>query len=190
MKFKIKNIINIFMLFIISISFIQCGNEKKDIVYDISLSNEEINSFEENLNKLPNDIKDYVLYNYEIHIVNKDIATILKENYNTNIKTAAGYTDYNQKIIYVNKKYPKTLIHEIGHVYSKKNNSLDSSDEWVNIYKLEKYKFIDKTQYATIYMTNDSVEFFAETFALYILSPNQLKEKSEIVYNYYKKMLN
>ena len=99
----------------------------------------------------------------------------------------AGITDYDEKIIYIDKEYSEkglTLYHEVAHVldyynhYSDKEDFKEMKKKTVNYYRKNYFKVMyDDYKY----FCNDDSEYFAELFALYMM--NMVQNKN--VQNYY-----
>lgn len=99
--------------------------------------------------------------------------------------------NYSTKTFSVN--YAKmTMIHELGHAYDYGNRLLSSSNEFKSIYNSEKSKF-KKTDFYKYPMgkisanINSSLEYFASSFASYVMSPNDLKKRCPKTYDYFKR---
>ena len=73
-------------------------------------------------------------------------------------------------------------IHEIGHMYDYLSGRLSTQDDFIQLYQAEKGMF-------TGLYASDSVEFFAETFRIYLTNPNTLKTQAPLTYNYFKQLL-
>ena len=102
--------------------------------------------------------------------------------------STVGTTDVNTKTITTRWACSGsvTAAHEIGHLldmyyYDNHDNAYASkSEEFVNIYNLEKYSQDSEDAYNN----SDSTEYFASSYALYILALDNLKEHSPKTYDY------
>lgn len=74
------------------------------------------------------------------------------------------------------------FIHEMGHLYDYFKGMLSSTDEFVALYQAEKGIF-------TGLYASSSVEFFAETFRMYITEPSTLSSKAPKTYTYMKQLV-
>lgn len=98
-----------------------------------------------------------------------------------------GVTFYNShgqsKHIFTSVKGGRNIfIHEMGHLYDYFKGMLSSTDEFVTLYQAEKGIF-------TGLYASSSVEFFAETFRMYITEPSTLSSKAPKTYAYMKQLV-
>lgn len=104
-------------------------------------------------------------------------------------KSILGLTKYDHETLYIDNrmKAADTIIHEMGHFYDaygwKDNDRVSDEDDFVAIFEAEAPAFrgywsTDKANTAT------SVEYFAETFAAYILDPASLEAACPQTYAY------
>lgn len=102
--------------------------------------------------------------------------------------STVGTTDVNSKTITTRWTCSGsvTAAHEIGHLldmyYQKTHDGTyaSKSEEFTNIYGLEKYSQDSEDAYDN----SDETEYFASSYALYILAPDNLKEHSPKTYDY------
>lgn len=102
--------------------------------------------------------------------------------------STVGTTDVNSKTITTRWTCSGsvTAAHEIGHLldmyYQKTHDGTyaSKSEEFTNIYGLEKYSQDSEDAYNN----SDETEYFASSYALYILAPDNLKEHSPKTYDY------
>lgn len=76
--------------------------------------------------------------------------------------------------------YQRTFLHEIGHAYHWTINNYSEDFFW---------EIREKEEAPTKYAKTDYLEDFAETFALYFLEPDFLKEKAPLRYEKMKEIL-
>ena len=104
-------------------------------------------------------------------------------------KSILGLTKYDHETLYIDNrmKAADAIIHEMGHFYDaygwKDNDRVSDEDDFVAIFEAEAPAFrgywsTDKANTAT------SVEYFAETFAAYILDPASLEAACPQTYAY------
>lgn len=75
------------------------------------------------------------------------------------------------------------FLHEMGHFVSEINNAAGTSKEFTSIYKSEKKKYRGSMK---TYITRNSEEYFAQSFAEYTVSPSALKKSRPKTYKYIK----
>lgn len=111
-------------------------------------------------------------------------------NFKIEVKPGVSYAGYfdgrNQKITLrsANKGY---LLHELGHYVSFITGFKDSTAEFKNIYKNEAGKFTGTNK---AYVTQNSEEYFAESFRDYYTRPAELKSARPATYKYVEKCIN
>lgn len=102
-----------------------------------------------------------------------------------------GITVYEFRTIYIpvfpeDRLYAAAFatIHEFGHYLDRSKGLLSISYEFQKIYNTNDRTFCAKLCRAS--NTTSSTEFFAESFAIYVLNPEGLKEHCIDTYNYFE----
>ena len=83
----------------------------------------------------------------------------------------SGYCSIEDRMIYL-RRPDDVIYHELGHFVSFVAGNVCNSSDFVNIYNAEKSKVtcVDKN-----YVTQNSSEYFAESYSDFILNPSRLK---------------
>lgn len=164
---------------------------------------EEIEKYNSIKNNVYNHLSDYMKMKYNLYntyIVNniKDIPL-----YSNLPNTTLGYTVYNSKYILIqdNSKYRSVeslLFHELGHAldaYDELDNydvrqrgKYSSSDEFKKISEEEKGNLNNLTD--IYYFTENMREYFAESYAIYIRNPSEMKKVAPKTYAFIDRVSN
>lgn len=104
------------------------------------------------------------------------------------VNSGVSYSGYfnakNQQIIL--KEQDDTIYHELGHFVAFLAGNVDQNSEFANIYNTEKGKY---TGTNTAYVTQNSSEYFAESFRDYVLNGNNLNSTRPETYAIIEKSL-
>lgn len=106
----------------------------------------------------------------------------LEDVYESGVTNTVGLTVYYRARIYLQNNsfsIDYCTIHEVGHALDFIHNFISYSDEWTKIYEKE----AKKSGFAQ-YFINSSSEYFAETFQSCFLSPETVKEKAPLSYEF------
>lgn len=82
------------------------------------------------------------------------------------------------------------LYHELGHFLSLlkgKGDYIDKSNDFISIFNAEKSAYRGNNK---AYVTQDTGEYFAESFCDYTENPSVLKQQRPKTYNYINNMVN
>lgn len=126
----------------------------------------------------------------------KFVAKALENGYDENtVKSVGGFVTNLEQIVYLkveikdengpnvsDEDKSKTITHELWHAYDwayGNGESYFSELQMNNLYNQNPYSI-------TEYGATDVIEFFAEGGAMYINSPEELKEKNIDVYNFFE----
>lgn len=108
----------------------------------------------------------------------------------TNVR-AAGITYYEYSVIWLTTGFDeRVMAHECGHAIDKHLGNISGAKEFVSIYhsSWNTYREFD-TDHVDKHSTSSVAEFFAATFADYILHPDYMKEQSPELYTYFNQLL-
>lgn len=98
----------------------------------------------------------------------------------------AGVFSVASHAVFLKSKNSTNALHEVGHFVSRLQKGADETSEFVKIYKAEKKKY-NGTQKA--YITKNSKEYFAQSFAEYTENPTKLQKSRPKTYAYVKKQV-
>ncbi len=106
-------------------------------------------------------------------------------------EAASGITYLDKKVIWISHDSDaKVIVHEFGHVIDSYLGSINATDEFKQLYEEYWSTYIEYGQdMIDIHSISCPSEFFAATFADYILFPEYLKENSEGLFIYFEKTL-
>ena len=138
----------------------------------------------EYLNYLPNNMIQELNENGWMVIVTP---RSLEDVYESGVTNTVGLTVYYRARIYLQNNsfsIDYCTIHEIGHALDFIQNFISYSEEWTEIYEKEA-----KNSGLAKYFTSSSSEYFAETFQSCFLSPDKVKEKAPLSYEYMMKFI-
>lgn len=100
-----------------------------------------------------------------------------------------GVTSPSMKMIYIEakeSKFRRAIVHEIGHAFDDYLGNVSLSDEFWGIYEAEKDSF-KVTGYATDgHFKDNSQEFFAEAFQMYVYDSATLQSSAPKAYSFVK----
>ena len=108
----------------------------------------------------------------------------------TNVR-AAGITYYEYSVIWLMTGFDeRVMAHECGHAIDKHLGNISGAKEFISIYNSSwnTYREFD-TNNVDKHSTSSFAEFFAATFADYILHPDYMKEQSSELYTYFNTLL-
>lgn len=115
-------------------------------------------------------------------VVNAFVDLGFTVKYNKNLGYA-GVFSVADHAIYLKSKNKTHALHEMGHFVSRLQNAADETSEFIKIYKAEKKKY---TGAQKSYVTKNSKEYFAQSFAEYTQNPSKLKKSRPKTYKYVK----
>ena len=115
-------------------------------------------------------------------VVNAFVELGFTVKYNKNLGYA-GVFSVADHAIHLKTRNKTNTLHEMGHFVSRLQNGADETSEFVKIYKSEKKKY-NGTQKS--YITKNSKEYFAQSFAEYTQNPSKLKKSRPKTYKYVK----
>ena len=119
----------------------------------------------------------FVNLGFELKINSKLATTGVFSTKNHNIQLKRGQSSY--------------LLHELGHFVSalkgRNGKKIDQSSEFTRIYNEEKSAYVGNNK---AYVTQDTGEYFAESFCDYTENPSVLKQQRPKTYNYINNMVN
>ena len=208
----LRNILVLCFLFCIVYAFSSCAavgmimssNEQKEYAAFEELNtkykyNSEVDAFIEDETEIAN-IKPVMNNVYEsmpTHIrtlIQKDWHFVISvdEPFNccTNVR-AAGITYYEYSVIWLTTGFDeRVMAHECGHAIDKHLGNISGAKEFISIYNSSwnTYREFD-TDNVDKHSTSSFAEFFAATFADYILHPDYMKEQSPELYTYFNTLL-
>lgn len=100
-----------------------------------------------------------------------------------------GFTSPSMKMIYIEakeSKFRRAIVHEIGHAFDDYLGNVSLSDEFWGIYEAEKDSF-KVTGYLTDgHFKDNSQEFFAEAFQMYVYDSGTLQSSAPKTYDFIK----
>ena len=96
----------------------------------------------------------------------------------------SGYFSVKAHNIILKKSSGDTIYHELGHFVGWLAGNVDTSSEFTAIYNKEK-EALDSANYK--YLTQNSAEYFAESYKDYVLSPQKLQSSRPQTYEFVKK---
>lgn len=138
------------------------------------------------------DIPDKILQDFNedgFEIILTDV-NISEKYYTGDItETIAGLFVESDKTIYISRKsnfIKYSTVHEIGHYFDFKNNWISESQEFQDIYEIEKEK-LKTFSYDEHYKSN-SKEYFATAFKEYLKNPKRLETYTPLTYKYIKNL--
>ena len=144
----------------------------------------------EYIEKIPLNIRQKFVDNgWKIYVTDKNLSKLFCNNVYNSI---AGVTLYDEKIIYIeDRKNAVKLgtVHEIGHAIDEMLNTISYSQEFEELYNLEKNNFIEKNNINTDYARQNDSEYFAELFQQTILYPDSCKVNSPKSYEYMNNLI-
>ena len=135
---------------------------------------------------IPNHLKNKLYDNSLIIYLCDDIKGMFD---NENIIGLTEITNLGNKRIYLsNENIDETFYHEIGHAINYEYGHIANSNEFVNIYELEKNNIPKNTFsfYDSIYAAKSSHEYFAEAFSLYMHNADACKTYIPSTYEFLK----
>lgn len=126
----------------------------------------------------------------------KFVAKALENGYDKNtVKSVGGYVTNLEQIVYLKVKIKdengpnvsdeektKTITHELWHAYDWAYGNGESYYSELQMNEL----YNQNPESLSEYGATDVIEFFAEGGAMYINSPEELKEKNIDVYNFFE----
>lgn len=115
-------------------------------------------------------------------VVNAFVELGFSVKYNKNLGYA-GVFSVADHAIHLKSRNKTHTLHEMGHFVSRLQKGADETAEFVKIYKAEKNKYTG-TQKA--YITKNSKEYFAQSFAEYTQNPSKLQKSRPKTYKYVK----
>jgi hypothetical protein len=98
----------------------------------------------------------------------------------------SGYFNAKSRSITL-KKEDSTAYHELGHFLAFLAGQVDTKTDFINIYNEEKSKFSGTNK---SYMTQNSSEYFAESYKNYVENPSALKKERPKTYQSIDQALN
>ncbi len=166
------------------------SSEKDQVIQSITIRDNSCSTelFNKQLKEVDNYVPLTILNDlnsrgYKIVIISGNLRNYLieKENIDANMEIA-GVAVYHKNKIYINASSSiVVIIHEIGHAFDDRDGSYTSSNSiFTSIYETEKNKLFGSTSY---YSSNVK-EYFAQSFSMYLKSPDLLKQKAPQTYNY------
>ncbi len=96
----------------------------------------------------------------------------------------SGYFSVKSHNIILKKSSGDTIYHELGHFVGWLAGNVDTSSEFMAIYNQEKGALQSANYH---YLTQNSAEYFAESYKDYILSPQKLQSARPQTYEFVKK---
>lgn len=118
----------------------------------------------------------FVNLGFELKINSKLATTGVFSTKNHNIQLKRGQSSY--------------LLHELGHFVSalkgRNGKKIDQSSEFTRIYNEEKSAYVGNNK---AYVTQDTAEYFAESFRDYTENPSALKSQRPETYSYISQMV-
>lgn len=136
---------------------------------------------------LPEELRrNFAESGWRIILTDEDIS---KEYYDGDVKGhLAGLTVSEDKKIYVHdtrSDIRRALIHEFGHFFDFQTEMTSKSFRFTKMYWTEKEDLKEKWKMDD-HATSNSQEYFAESFAQFVLYPGDLKENCPQTYKYLK----
>ena len=150
--------------------------------------------------EIQDDASETIINTYKI--LPSHISSIIKNNWNivvasqqpfpsTNIISAAGITYSSNKTIWLKNGFDESVfIHEIGHAVDAYLGDISYKGIFRELYysNWEAYREYDKDK-VDKHSTSSTNEFFAAMFVEYFLYPDNLKEQSLDMYDYFHGLL-
>lgn len=131
------------------------------------------------------DIKGHV--DSKVYNAFNDLGFELKIN--PSLSTTGVFSTKNHNI-QLKRGQSSYLLHELGHFVSalkgRSGEMIDESSEFTSIYKEEKSSYVGNNK---AYVTQDSGEYFAESFRDYTENPSALKSQRPKTYKYISQMV-
>jgi len=171
------------------LSCIQEPEESESDQYEVSFyeySTEDC--FQDELSLIPDWHYDLLIENGWSFILT-DIDLADEYGYDVSI---AGLTLYDEKIIYVADRMSaieRATIHEAGHALSYEYGRLDLSQEFIDIYNLEKYNFNDITSIGDGHEIESSTEYFASVYQNMVLNYTETYNDVPLTVEYIERYL-
>ena len=91
----------------------------------------------------------------------------------------SGYFTVKERKIYLKNLSGTTIYHELGHFLAWLDRSRDEKADFIAIYQKEKSKVTAVNKY---YITQNSSEYYAESYKDYVLTPEKLKAERPSTY--------
>ena len=100
-----------------------------------------------------------------------------------------GVTSPSMKMIYIEakeSKFRRAIVHEIGHAFDDYLGNVSLSDEFGGIYEAEKDSFIVTGYSSDSHYKENTQEFFAEAFQMYVYDSATLQSSAPKAYDFVK----
>lgn len=147
--------------------------------------------------EVPQNIKDLLMDSgWKIIISESDITTRFNSPFDISGITVSTIIDDKYiwgsgRIYFENnfKQIKHSLLHEIGHAVDATYDCLSSSEEWLNIYEIEKSNFKNSSGLDDLYLTSSPNEYFAAVFNEFLKDGYTLQKNTPESYAYMSKIL-
>ena len=100
-----------------------------------------------------------------------------------------GVTSPSMKMIYIESsesKFRRAIVHEIGHAFENYLGDVALSDEFIEIYEAEKDSFKVTGYSSDFHYKDNSQEFFAEAFQMYVYDSATLQSSAPRTFEFVK----
>lgn len=133
-----------------------------------------------------------IMKGYNIYIINVPVRTIVPD---TPTELSVGNVNFEKKEVIINNYWNsiRTAFHEMGHVLDYDPNTgytgkYSLTTEYQNIASEETLKIVPYSFENEQFFKTKITEQFAESFSIYVMRPNILKQVAPKTYDYFSKL--
>lgn len=146
----------------------------------------DLKNADKEISFIPYKVRNFLMNsNWNYYISSKNIGANYFPDFSGKGKVIAVTIAKKRKVYISHKHIEKSTLHEFGHVYDSLLGYPSDGADFKEIFKQERYKFVDYYKSPGNHHTNSTDEYFASTFMSYCRYPKVLKTNTPKTYNFF-----